>query len=30
MARDAVLAAEPSGILSGEPPEFFAKMVRNR
>jgi ubiquinone/menaquinone biosynthesis C-methylase UbiE len=28
--RDAVLAVEPSGILSGEPPEFFAKMVRKR
>jgi ubiquinone/menaquinone biosynthesis C-methylase UbiE len=28
--RAAVLAVEPSGILSGEPPEFFAKMVRKR
>jgi SAM-dependent methyltransferase len=28
--REAVLAAEPSGILKGEPPEFFAYMVWKR
>jgi SAM-dependent methyltransferase len=28
--RAAILAVEPSGILRGEPPEFFAKMMRKR
>ena len=28
--REAVLAAEPSGILRGEPPEFFAYMAWKR
>jgi hypothetical protein len=28
--RAAVLAAEPSGILRGEPPEFFAYMAWKR
>ena len=28
--RAAVLAVEPSGILTGEPPEFFAYMVWKR
>ena len=26
--RSAILAVEPSGILRGEPPEFFAYMAR--
>jgi ubiquinone/menaquinone biosynthesis C-methylase UbiE len=28
--RAAILAVEPSGVLSGEPPEFFAYMARKR
>ena len=28
--REAILAVEPSGILKGEPPEFFAYMARKR
>jgi hypothetical protein len=28
--REAVLAVEPSGILRGEPPEFFAYMAWKR